>query len=63
MLEKINELKQRTIDILEKTKKDKIKYKVERKKVDTFFIESSKIDNLEEWEKFLIDFEKKVKGV
>lgn len=62
MFEKIDELKRRTIDVLEKTKKDKIKYAEERKKVDTYFVESSKVNNLKEWEEFLITFEKKLKG-
>lgn len=62
MLEKINELKRRTIDILEKTKKEKTKYAEERKKVDAYFVESSKGNNLKEWEEFLITFEKNVKG-
>lgn len=61
MLEKIDELKRRTIDVLEKTKKEKTKYAEERKKVDTYFVESSKVNNLKEWEKFLITFEKKLK--
>lgn len=59
MLEKINELKRRTIDVLEKTKKEKTKYAEERKKIDTYFVESSKVNNLKEWEEFLIAFEKK----
>lgn len=62
MLGKIDELKRRTIDVLEKTKKEKTKYTEERKKVDTYFVESSKVDNLKEWEKFLITFEIKLKG-
>ena len=61
MLGKIDELKRRTIDILEKTKKDKTKYAEERKRVDKYFVESSKADNLKEWEKFLIAFEKILK--
>lgn len=61
MLEKIDELKRRTIDILEKTKKEKTKYAEERKKVDTYFVESSKVNNLKEWEEFLIAFEKIIK--
>lgn len=62
MLEKIEELKSRTVNILEKTKKDRAKYAQERKIIDKFFVESSKIDNLKEWENFLIAFENKVKG-
>lgn len=62
MLEKIEELKSRTVNILEKTKKDRAKYAKERKIIDKFFVESSKIDNLKEWENFLIAFENKVKG-
>jgi len=61
MLEKIDELKRRTIDVLEKTKKEKTKYAEERKKVDTYFVESSKVNNLKEWEDFLITFEKIIK--
>lgn len=61
MLEKIDELKRRTIDVLEKTKKEKTKYAEERKKVDTYFVESSKVNNLKEWEEFLITFEKIIK--
>jgi len=62
MMEKIDELKRRTIDVLEKTKKEKAKYAEERKIVDKYFVESSKVDNLKEWEEFLITFEKKLKG-
>ena len=61
MLEKIDELKRRTIDVLEKTKKEKTNYAEERKKVDTYFVESSKVNNLKEWEEFLITFEKIIK--
>jgi len=61
MIEKIDELKRRTIDVLEKTKKEKAKYAEERKKVDTYFVESSKVNNLKEWEEFLIAFEKIIK--
>lgn len=61
-MEKIDELKRRTIDVLEKTKKEKAKYAEERKIVDKYFVESSKVDNLKEWEKFLITFEIKLKG-
>ena len=61
MLEKIDELRKRTIDVLEKTKKEKIKYAEERKKVDAYFVESSKVNNLKEWEEFLIAFEKNIK--
>lgn len=62
MLKKIDELKRRTIDVLEKTKKKKAKYAEERKTIDKFFVDSLITDNLEEWEKFLIDFEEKLKG-
>ena len=62
MIEKIDELKRRTIDVLEKTKKEKAKYAEERKIVDKYFVESSKVDNLKEWEEFLITFEIKLKG-
>lgn len=62
MLEKIDELKRRTIDVLEKTKKEKAKYAEERKIIDKFFVDSLTTDNLEEWEKFLIVFENKLKG-
>ncbi len=62
MLKKIDELKRRTIDVLEKTKKEKAKYAEERKTIDKFFVDSLITDNLEEWEKFLIDFEEKLKG-
>lgn len=62
MMEKIDELKRRTIDVLEKTKKEKAKYAEERKIVDKYFVESSKVDNLKEWEEFLITFEIKLKG-
>lgn len=60
MLKKIDELKRRTIDVLEKTKKEKAKYAEERKIIDKFFVDSLITDNLEEWEKFLIDFEEKI---
>jgi len=62
MIEKIDELKRRTIDVLEKSKKEKAKYAEERKIVDTYFVESFKVNNLKEWEEFLIAFEKKLKG-
>lgn len=62
MLGKIEELKRRTVKILEKTKKDRVKYAEDRKIIDKFFVESSKIDNLKEWEEFLIAFEEKLKG-
>lgn len=62
MLGKLNELKRRTIDILEITKKEKTKYAEARKKIDKYFVESSKVDNLKEWEEYLITFEKNVKG-
>ena len=62
MIEKIDELKRRTIDVLEKSKKEKAKYAEERKMVDTYFVESFKVNNLKEWEEFLIAFEKKLKG-
>lgn len=61
MLGKIEELKRRTVNILEKTKKDRVKYAEDRKIIDKFFVESSKIDNLKEWEEFLIAFEEKLK--
>lgn len=62
MLEKIDELKRRTIEVLERTKKEKAKYAEERKIIDKFFVDSLTTDNLEEWEKFLIVFENKLKG-
>lgn len=62
MLEKIDELKRRTIDVLERTKKEKAKYAEERKIIDKFFVDSLTTDNLEEWERFLITFENKLKG-
>ena len=62
MLGKIEELKRRTVNILEKTKKDRVKYAEDRKIIDKFFVESSKIDNLKECEEFLIAFEEKLKG-
>ena len=62
MLGKIDELKKRTIDVLEKTKKEKVKYAEERKTVDNFFVESNKVNNLQECEEFLIAFEKMLKG-
>ena len=62
MIEKIDELKRRTIDVLEKSKKEKAKYAEERKIVDTYFVEPFKVNNLKEWEEFLIAFEKKLKG-
>ena len=62
MIEKIDELKRRTIDVLEKSKKEKVKYADERKIVDAYFVESFKVNNLKEWEEFLIAFEKKLKG-
>lgn len=62
MLEKIDELKRRTIDVLERTKKEKAKYAEERKIIDKFFVDSLTTDNLEEWERYLIAFENKLKG-
>lgn len=62
MLEKIDELKRRTIDVLERTKKEKAKYAEERKIIDKFLVDSLTTDNLEEWERFLITFENKLKG-
>lgn len=62
MLGKIEELKRRTIDVLEKTKKEKAKYAEERKIIDKFFVDSLTTDNLEEWERYLIAFENKLKG-
>lgn len=58
MFEKIEELRKRTINILEKTKKNTTKYSKERKQIDKYFIESAKEDNLIEWEIFLNYFEK-----
>lgn len=60
-MKKIEELRKRTIDILEKTKKQINKYQNERKQVDTYFIESAKTDNLADWEIFLEYFEKIIK--
>lgn len=57
MFEKIEELIRRTINVLEKTKKDIKKYAKERKQVDKYFIEATKEDNLLEWESFLNYFE------
>ena len=57
-MEKIEKLKNRTIKILEKTKKQISKYANERKQVDKYFLESTKTDNLAEWEMFLNYFEK-----
>lgn len=62
MLEKIDELKRRTIDVLERTKKEKAKYAEERKIIDKFFVDSLTTDNLEEWERYLIAFENELKG-
>ena len=62
IVEKVVELRKRTIDILEKTKKDITKYAEERKKVNQYFVDSLQVDNLKEWEEFLITFEKLVKG-
>lgn len=58
MVEKIEELRKRTIKVLEKTKKNTTKYEKERKQVDKYFIEATKKDNLIEWEIFLNYFEK-----
>ena len=57
MIRKIEELRNRTINILEKTKRETTKYAKERKQVDKYFIESTKKDNLIEWENFLNYFE------
>ena len=54
MFEKIEELRKRTIKVLEKTKKNTTKYEKERKQVDKYFIEATK----KEWENFLNYFEK-----
>lgn len=57
MIRKIEELRNRTVNILEKTKRETTKYAKERKQVDKYFIESTKKDNLIEWENFLNYFE------
>lgn len=58
MLE-IKELEKRTIDILEKTKKQSERYKVERKTLYQFSIEKN-ID-MKEWEEYLHYFEELIK--
>ena len=59
MLER-KELERRTIDILEKTGKQAEKYAIERKMLYKF--STDKNNNIEEWEKYLIAFENKLKG-
>ena len=61
-MEKEIELRKKTINKQKKKKKDITKYAEERKKVNQYFVDSLQVDNLKEWEEFLITFEKLVKG-
>lgn len=54
----ISDLQKRTVQLLEKTKKNVEKYGEQRKKLDKYLREDS---NELEWEKFLLEFEQKIK--
>lgn len=58
MIHKIEELKHRTVVVLEKTKKKMNKYMNERKKLYEYFIKNSNAKELEEWEEFVKKIEK-----
>ncbi len=57
MDKRIELLEKRTVEILEKTKKKKEKYKDERKKLFDFSEEKS---NLDAWENYLNEIEKEI---
>ena len=62
MSSKNEELSRKTIELLEKTKKNMLKYAVERKKLDEYLREHElNDDNIEEWENFLNELEEKIK--
>lgn len=62
MSSKNEELSRKTIELLEKTKKNMVKYAVERKKLDEYLREHElNDDNIEEWENFLNELEEKIK--
>ncbi len=62
MSSKNEELSRKTIELLEKTKKNMVKYAVERKKLDEDLREHElNDDNIEEWENFLNELEEKIK--
>ncbi len=52
---KIQKLNERTLLILEKTKKEQEKYKIEREKLFKYLINKN---NIKEWEKYIIEVEK-----
>lgn len=58
VIHKIEELKHRTVVVLEKTKKKMNKYMNERKKLYEYFIKNSNAKELEEWEEFVKKIEK-----
>ena len=62
MSSKNEELSRKTIELLEKTKKNMVKYAVERKKLDEYLRgHELNDDNIEEWENFLNELEEKIK--
>ena len=62
MSSKNEELSRKTIELLEKTKKNMVKFAVERKKLDEYLREHElNDDNIEEWENFLNELEEKIK--
>lgn len=59
MKEKVNELRVRTIRLLEKSRKDIKKYANERKTLYKFFEDDYKAD-INEWEKYINYFEEQI---
>lgn len=59
MKEKINELRARTISLLEKSRKDVKKFANERKTLYKFFEDDYKAD-INEWEKYIKYFEEQI---
>lgn len=57
--DKIEELSKRTVQLLEKTKKQRNLYEMERKQLYDYFI---KRENIEEWEKYIVKLEELTKN-
>lgn len=57
--DKIEELSKRTVQLLEKTKKQRNLYEMERKQLYDYFI---KRENIEEWEKYIVELEELTKN-
>lgn len=57
--DKIEWLLKRTVQLLEKTKKQYDLYKKERKQLYIYFI---KRENIEEWEKYIVELEELTKN-